>query len=91
MVQNNQFMSIDNDIKPNFIDQQTQRYKIWKSSEKFEFISYTVGPEFSGLPLEYNEQTSYDGGKTYEEEEGNLLFNLLFHMSNEKVDHKFEA
>ena len=84
-------MSIDNDIKPNFIDQQTERYKIWKSSKKFKFISYDVLSEFVGLPLEYEELVSYDGGESFKKEEGNLLFNLLFHMSNEKIDHKFEA
>lgn len=52
----------------------TQRYKIWEDDEEYEFIDYTEGALFNGLPLEYLENSTYDGGKTFEEEEGHLLF-----------------
>ena len=60
----------------------TQRYKIWVDDDEYEFIDYTEGTQFVGLPLEYLENTTYDGGKTFEEEEGHLLFQISFYMSD---------
>ena len=58
-------MSINNQVRLNTIEINTQRYKIWEDDEEYEYLDYTTGPEFVGPPNKYTENTTYNGGKTF--------------------------
>ena len=78
MIFSDQFINIDSKIRYNSVDINFQRFKIWQKDQHFDFIDFTQGESFWGLPFEYDSLTSYDGGKTYKKENGHLLFQLKF-------------
>ena len=49
------------------------------------------GTKWTGRPLEYNENSSYDAGKTWKVEKGQLIYSAHFYKANEIVHHSFKA
>jgi hypothetical protein len=80
-----------NKIRFNSVILNIQRLKFWKSAQEFKFIDVKEGSDFWGLPFEYQDYASFDGGLTYHDEEGHLLFRLKYSMSDEMVRHTYTA
>jgi hypothetical protein len=66
------------------------RVAIWFGAQEYTFIDMIVGPKWTGEPLDYAINATYDA-KNYTLEEGSVLFSSYFFMSNEIIYHEFTA
>ena len=67
----------------NQVTTKDSRFKIWSEKSMFEFFQIEKYPSWIGEKSFYEESVSYDGGKTYQKEEGQIIFGAYFFLGND--------
>ena len=65
--------------------------KFWASPENYQYLDFRHGSQWSGKSMKVHELSSWNGGKTYNMENGTLLFGSYFFMTGTIVEHKYTA
>ena len=75
----------NNFIKHTELEYTTTRWSLVPETYKLEFLEFDKHPIWIGQPYIQNYNASWDGGKTWESQEFNMIFGCYFFVSESKV------
>lgn len=86
-----QYLDNNNFLRLNAVMNQDHRFLIWKKALRYHFLDQIQKQSWLGLPIVFNEISTYDGGKTWGYEKGEKLYGTYWFLHTMQVNHSREA